>query len=197
MERAVGRVPAAGSAAWKAAWLYVTGGSRNDAPDIAAMLLEREHGVSVDLFGPRVGAQRGYLRVALSEERFEQVIGAVAGPLPGERSASPGRDSEQPHIAQSRSAATAKAAIDKRRLLGHSDAATNASTALSMSAARIGDTDDGLAIHARWRLSRQWLAVTNAASEPIRQLPEQLSPFGLPPRCSPRSQQRASASTSS
>jgi proline dehydrogenase len=54
LERAVRRVPGGESAAWRPASRYLAGRSRSDALDTAAVLLERGHGVSIDLFGERV-----------------------------------------------------------------------------------------------------------------------------------------------
>jgi proline dehydrogenase len=54
LERAVRRVPGGELAAWRAASRYVAGRSRSGALATVAMLLERGHGVSVDLFGERV-----------------------------------------------------------------------------------------------------------------------------------------------
>jgi proline dehydrogenase len=53
-ERAVKRVPAGETAAWRAASRYVAGRSLTDAMAAAERLLEEGHGVSVDLFGERV-----------------------------------------------------------------------------------------------------------------------------------------------
>src|SRR5215203_4662111 len=54
LERAVKRVPGGELAAWRAASRYVAGRSRSGALATVEMLLERGHGVSVDLFGERV-----------------------------------------------------------------------------------------------------------------------------------------------
>jgi proline dehydrogenase len=54
IERAVKRVPGGEPAAWRAASRYVAGRSRSDARATVELLLERGHGVSVDLFGERV-----------------------------------------------------------------------------------------------------------------------------------------------
>jgi hypothetical protein len=54
LERAAKRVPGGERAAWRAASRYVAGRSRSDALATIEMLLERGHGVSVDLFGERV-----------------------------------------------------------------------------------------------------------------------------------------------
>jgi proline dehydrogenase len=54
LERAVKGVPGGEFAAWRAASRYVAGRSRSDALATVEMLLERGHGVSVDLFGERV-----------------------------------------------------------------------------------------------------------------------------------------------
>ena len=56
LERAVKRVPGGEAAAWRPASRYVAGRSlqRARSPTVE-MLLERGHGVSVDLFGERVG----------------------------------------------------------------------------------------------------------------------------------------------
>src|SRR5215213_6414431 len=54
LKRAVKRVPGGELAAWRAASRYVAGSSRSGALATVEMLLERGHGVSVDLFGERV-----------------------------------------------------------------------------------------------------------------------------------------------
>ena len=54
LERAVKRVPGGDTAAWRAASRYFAGSSRSDAIATAEQLLERGHGVSIDLFGERV-----------------------------------------------------------------------------------------------------------------------------------------------
>jgi proline dehydrogenase len=54
LERAVKRVPGGELAAWRSASHYVAGRSRGGALATVEMLLERGHGVSVDLFGERV-----------------------------------------------------------------------------------------------------------------------------------------------
>jgi proline dehydrogenase len=70
LERAVKRVPGGESAAWRSASRYVAGRSRRGA--IAEMLLERGHGVSVDLFGERVSDP------AVAERVLEDHLGLVA-----------------------------------------------------------------------------------------------------------------------
>jgi proline dehydrogenase len=55
LERAVKAVPYAEAAAWRAASRYVAGRSLDPALATTTTLLERGHGVSVDLFGERVG----------------------------------------------------------------------------------------------------------------------------------------------
>src|SRR5919204_28945 len=54
LERAVKRVPGGERAAWWAASRYVASRSLSGALGTVEMLLERGHGVSVDLFGERV-----------------------------------------------------------------------------------------------------------------------------------------------
>jgi proline dehydrogenase len=54
LERAVKALPLGEAAAWRAASRYVAGRSRDQALATAAMLLERGHAISVDLFGERV-----------------------------------------------------------------------------------------------------------------------------------------------
>ena len=76
LERAVKRVPGGESAAWRAASRYVAGRSRGGALAIAAMLLERGHGVSVDLFGERVSDP------AIAERVLEDYLGLVAAVPP-------------------------------------------------------------------------------------------------------------------
>jgi proline dehydrogenase len=53
-ERLVRRTPGGAGLAWRAASRYVAGRSRADALATAEQLLERGHGVSIDLFGERV-----------------------------------------------------------------------------------------------------------------------------------------------
>jgi proline dehydrogenase len=54
LERAVKRAPGGELAAWRAASRYVAGRSRSGALATVEMLVERGHGVSVDMFGERV-----------------------------------------------------------------------------------------------------------------------------------------------
>ena len=54
LERAVKAAPGGEAAAWRAASRYVAGRSRTEALSTAASLLDRGHGVSVDLFGELV-----------------------------------------------------------------------------------------------------------------------------------------------
>jgi proline dehydrogenase len=54
LERAVKRVPGGELAAWRSASRYVAGRSLSGALATVEMLLDRGHGVSVDLFGERV-----------------------------------------------------------------------------------------------------------------------------------------------
>jgi proline dehydrogenase len=54
LERTVKRAPGGEQAAWRAASRYVAGRTRGDALATIERLLERGHGVSVDLFGERV-----------------------------------------------------------------------------------------------------------------------------------------------
>ena len=54
LERAVKRVPGGERAAWRAASRYVAGRSPSGALATAELLLQRGHGVSIDLFGERV-----------------------------------------------------------------------------------------------------------------------------------------------
>ena len=54
-ERTTKTVPGGEAIAWRAASQYVAGRSRVDALERAASVLEEGHGVSIDLFGERVG----------------------------------------------------------------------------------------------------------------------------------------------
>ncbi len=54
LERAVKALPGGERTAWRFASRYVAGRSRDEALRTASDLLEREHGVSIDLFGERV-----------------------------------------------------------------------------------------------------------------------------------------------
>src|SRR5215208_4742820 len=71
-ERAVLRVPGGERAAWRAASRYVAGRSRGDALATIEMLLERGHGVSVDLFGERVSDP------AVADQVLEDYLALVA-----------------------------------------------------------------------------------------------------------------------
>jgi proline dehydrogenase len=75
LERAVKRVPGGEPAAWRAASRYVAGRSRSDALATVEMLLERGHGVSVDLFGERVSEP------ATADQVLEDYL-ALAAALP-------------------------------------------------------------------------------------------------------------------
>ena len=75
LERAVKRAPGGEAAAWRAASRYVAGRSRSDALTTVATLLERGHGVSVDLFGERVRDP------AVADRVLEDYL-ALAGALP-------------------------------------------------------------------------------------------------------------------
>src|SRR5512132_1904879 len=77
LERAVKRVPRGEAAAWRAASRYVAGGSRSDALDTAAMLLEQGHGVSVDLCGEHVNDPVAADRVL---EDYLELAGALPPP---------------------------------------------------------------------------------------------------------------------
>ena len=72
LERAVKRVPGGEPAAWRAASRYVAGRSRSGALATVEMLLERGHGVSVDLFGERVTDP------AAADHVLEDYLGLVA-----------------------------------------------------------------------------------------------------------------------
>lgn len=72
LERAVKRVPGGEAAAWRAASRYVAGRSRSGALATVETLLERGHGVSVDLFGERVSDP------AVADEVREDYLALVA-----------------------------------------------------------------------------------------------------------------------
>jgi proline dehydrogenase len=72
LERAVKRVPGGELAAWRAASRYVAGRSRSGALATVEMLLERGHGVSVDLFGERVSVP------AVADQVLEDYLALVA-----------------------------------------------------------------------------------------------------------------------
>src|SRR5215204_5727182 len=72
LERAVKRVPGGELAAWRAASRYVAGRSRSGALATVEMLLERGHGVSVDLFGERVSDP------AVADQVLEDYLALVA-----------------------------------------------------------------------------------------------------------------------
>ena len=72
LERAVKRVPGGEPAAWRAASRYVAGKSRSGALATIEMLLERGHGVSVDLFGERVSDP------AIADQVLEDYLALVA-----------------------------------------------------------------------------------------------------------------------
>ena len=75
LERAVKRVPGGEPAAWRAASRYVGGRSRSGALATVGMLLERGHGVSVDLFG------EGVSDPAVADRVLEDYL-ALAAALP-------------------------------------------------------------------------------------------------------------------
>jgi proline dehydrogenase len=75
LERAVKRMPGGERAAWRAASRYVAGRSRDDALVTVGTVLERGHGVSVDLFGERVSDP------AVADRVRDDYI-ALAGALP-------------------------------------------------------------------------------------------------------------------
>ena len=77
LERGVKRVPGGEPAAWRAASRYVAGRSRSEALTAAGTLLERGHGVSVDLFGERVSEP------AVADQVVEDYL-ALAAALPPE-----------------------------------------------------------------------------------------------------------------
>src|SRR4051812_46407522 len=72
LERAVRRGPGGGPAAWRSASRYVASRSRSGALATVEMLLERGHGVSVDLFGERVSDP------AVADEVLEDYLALVA-----------------------------------------------------------------------------------------------------------------------
>ena len=76
LERAVKRVPGGELAAWRAASRYVAGRSRSGALATVEMLLERGHGVSVDLFGERVSDP------AVADRVLEDYLALVAAVPP-------------------------------------------------------------------------------------------------------------------
>lgn len=75
LERAVKRVPGGELAAWRAASRYVAARSRSGAVATVEVLLERGHGVSVDLFGERV------CDPVVADQVLEDYLGLV-GALP-------------------------------------------------------------------------------------------------------------------
>jgi proline dehydrogenase len=75
LERAVKLVPGGDLAAWRAASRYVAGSSRSGALTTVEMLLERGHGVSVDLFGERVSDP------AVADQVLDEYL-ALVGALP-------------------------------------------------------------------------------------------------------------------
>ena len=75
LERAVKGVPGCEPAAWRAASRYVGGSSRSGALATVGMLLERGHGVSVDLFG------EGVSDPAVADRVLEDYL-ALAAALP-------------------------------------------------------------------------------------------------------------------
>src|SRR5688572_21600759 len=72
LERAIKRVPGGERAAWRSASRYVASRSLSGALATVEMLLERGHGVSVDLFGERVSDQ------AVADEVRENYLALVA-----------------------------------------------------------------------------------------------------------------------
>jgi proline dehydrogenase len=78
LERGVKRVPGGEPAAWRAASRYVAGRSRSEALAAVEQLLERGHGVSVDLFGERVTDP------AVADRVLEDYIALVAALPPAQ-----------------------------------------------------------------------------------------------------------------
>jgi proline dehydrogenase len=74
LERAVKTVPFGEAAAWRAASRYVAGRSQGQALATAMALLDRAHGVSVDLFGERVSDPAAADRVV---EDYIELAGAL------------------------------------------------------------------------------------------------------------------------
>ena len=72
LERAVKRVPGGEPAAWRSASRYVASRSRSGALATVETLLERGHGVSIDLFG------EGVSDPAVADEVLEGYLGLVA-----------------------------------------------------------------------------------------------------------------------
>lgn len=75
LERVIKTVPGGESATWRAASRYVAGRDLAESLPMVAALLERGHGVSVDLFGERV------LDPTVADDAVEQYV-ALAGTLP-------------------------------------------------------------------------------------------------------------------
>ena len=80
LERGVKRLPGGELASWRAASRYVAGRSRSEALGAAETLLEQGHGVSVDLFGERVGDR------VVADQVLEDYIALVAAlpPVPAD-----------------------------------------------------------------------------------------------------------------
>lgn len=76
-ERAVKALPGGAALAWRAASRYVAGRSRHEALHVAADLLGRGHGVSVDLFGELVRDPAVAARVT---EDYRALAAALPGP---------------------------------------------------------------------------------------------------------------------
>jgi proline dehydrogenase len=72
LERAVKGAPGGEHAAWRSASRYVASRSRSGALTVVETLLERGHGVSIDLFGERVTDP------AVADEVLEEYLGLVA-----------------------------------------------------------------------------------------------------------------------
>lgn len=77
LERAAKGVPGGEEAAWRAASRYIAGRTRDEALASARQLLERGHGVSVDLFGELVQDPRAADRVV---EDYVALAGALPPP---------------------------------------------------------------------------------------------------------------------
>ena len=73
LERTVKRLPGGEPGAWRAASRYVAGRSQSEALAAAETLLERGHGVSLDLFGERVSDP------AVADQVLEDYLALVAG----------------------------------------------------------------------------------------------------------------------
>ncbi len=93
-ERTVKALPGGEAAAWRAASRYVAGRSRREALESAATLLERGHGVSIDLFGERVRDPATADRVLTDYLELAESLSSLPAARPSTRAEPPSRPAD-------------------------------------------------------------------------------------------------------